>query len=64
VLEDAVLCWPLLKKGGLLTFDDYEWDGDPDPLNCPKPAIDAFLDVFEGHYELIHQAYQVTVEKL
>ncbi len=64
VLEDAVLCWPLLKQGGLLTFDDYEWDGDPDPLNLPKPAIDAFLDVYQGHYELIHQAYQITLEKL
>jgi hypothetical protein len=64
VLEDAVLAWPLLKKGGLLTFDDYEWEGDPDPLNCPRVAIDAFLDVFETHYAMIHRGYQVTVEKL
>jgi len=25
VLSDAVLSWPLLKTGGLICFDDYEW---------------------------------------
>lgn len=64
VLEDAVLAWPLLKKGGLLTFDDYEWDGDPDPLNCPGVAINAFLNVFETHYAMIHKSYQITIEKI
>ena len=64
VLEDAVLAWPLLKKGGLLTFDDYAWDGDPDPLNCPGVAINAFLSVFETHYAMIHKGYQITIEKI
>lgn len=64
VLEDAVLAWPLLKKGGLLTFDDYEWDQDPDLLNCPGVAINAFLNVFETHYAMIHKGYQITVEKI
>jgi Methyltransferase domain len=64
VLEDAVLSWPLLKKGGLLTFDDYAWDGDPNPLNCPRMAIDAFLNIFETNYAMIHKDYQVTIEKI
>jgi len=64
VLEDAVLSWPLLKKGALLTFDDYGWDGDPNPLNCPRMAIDAFLNIFETHYAMIHKGYQVTIEKI
>ncbi|HKX33659.1 MAG TPA: class I SAM-dependent methyltransferase [Blastocatellia bacterium] len=64
VLEDAVLAWPLLKKGGLLTFDDYEWDHDPNPINRPKIAIDSFLAVFEAGYRLIRKDYQVTIEKL
>jgi len=63
VLEDGVLAWPLLKTGGVLTFDDYEWRDEPDPLRCPKIAIDAFLRVYEGHYRMIHKAYQVTLEK-
>ena len=64
VLEDAVLAWPLLKTEGLVTFDDYEWRDEPDPLRCPKIGIDAFLRVYDGHYRMVHKAYQVTLEKL
>lgn len=64
VLEDAVLAWPLLKTGGVLTFDDYQWRDEPDPLRCPQIGIDAFLQVYEGHYRMIHKGYQVTLEKL
>ena len=64
VLEDGVLAWPLLKTAGLLTFDDYEWRDEPDPLRCPKIAIDAFLQVYDGHYRIVHKSYQVTLEKL
>lgn len=64
VLEDAVLAWPLLKKGGLLTFDDYEWEGDEDPLNRPGIAINAFLNIFETHYAIVHKGYQIMIEKI
>jgi hypothetical protein len=64
VLEDAVLSWPLLKSGGLMTFDDYEWQKDPSVLRRPGIAIDAFLNVFRTRYRLIHKAYQISVEKL
>ena len=63
VLEDAILAWPLLKTGSALTFDDYEWRDEPDPLRCPQLGIDAFLGVYEGHYRMIHKGYQVTLEK-
>jgi predicted O-methyltransferase YrrM len=64
VIEDAVLSWRLLKNGGILTFDDYEWDESPDPLMRPKIAINAFLEIYRGCYRLVHKGYQVTVEKL
>jgi predicted O-methyltransferase YrrM len=64
VLEDAVVAWPLLKAGGVLTFDDYLWRDEPDPLRCPQIGIDAFLRVYEGHYRVLHKGYQVTLEKL
>jgi hypothetical protein len=60
----TVLSWPLLKQGGLMTFDDYEWQQDPNVLRRPKPAIDAFLTVYKTRYRLVHKGYQVTVEKL
>lgn len=64
VLEDAVLAWRLLKEGGRLTFDDYEWQEASDPLLLPRIAIDAFLSIYEGRYNLICKSYQVTVEKI
>lgn len=51
VLADAVLGFQLLKVGGVLIFDDYLWSleaaGRQDPLNMPKPAIDAFVNLFQ-----------------
>lgn len=64
VLEDAVLAWRLLKEGGRLTFDDYEWQEASDPLLLPRMAIDAFLSIYKGRYNLICKSYQVTVEKI
>jgi hypothetical protein len=33
-----------------MVFDDYLWAeglrGDKDPLRCPKPAIDAFINIY------------------
>lgn len=50
VLTDAVLAWGLLNVSGMLIFDDYDWHIEPagrqDPLNMPKPAIDAFALMF------------------
>jgi predicted O-methyltransferase YrrM len=63
VLEDAVLSFPLLKSGGLLIFDDYLWADLPGPLERPGPAIDAFLMLYEGRYELLHKELQVFIRK-
>ena len=63
VLSDTVLSWPLLKAGGLLAFDDYEWSAFSDPRQRPKLAIDAFLTVHHGTYDVVHKGYQVWVRK-
>ena len=64
VLADAVLTWPLLKPGGLLGFDDYEWHLNPDPEQRPGPGIDAFLSALRGRYDLVHKGYQVWIRKI
>jgi len=50
VLIDAVLGFQLLRVGGVMIFDDYLWSMESplsaDPLNMPKPAIDAFATIF------------------
>lgn len=49
VLCDAVLGFRLLRAGGVIVFDDYLWAENlpygKDPLRCPKPAIDAFVNL-------------------
>jgi len=49
VLEDAVLCFPLLKDGGLLIFDDYLWGGMPYDWQRPRIAVDGFLEAMRGY---------------
>jgi len=59
VLEDAVLSHRLLKKNGMLIFDDYLWGFDGPAHDRPKPAIDTFYAFFRDHYDVVHNGYQV-----
>ncbi len=61
---DGALTWPLMARGGLLLFDDYEWNEMPEPLDNPGSGIDAFLKSIAGQYRLVHKSYQVAIEKL
>lgn len=69
VLTDAVFSFKLLKVGGLLIFDDYLWEeslpGGTDLLRCPKPAIDAFTNIFVRKVKLIRAPlYQLYAQKV
>lgn len=65
VLEDAVLAWKLLKTGGIMIFDDYAWDAYKDqPELNPRLAIDSFLAVMKGKYELLLKDYQIAIKKV
>jgi predicted O-methyltransferase YrrM len=64
VLADAVLGWRLLKPGGIMIFDDYEWGAYRDqPTLQPKLAIDSFLEVFQDQVRVIYKGYQVILRK-
>jgi predicted O-methyltransferase YrrM len=68
VIEDAVHAFRLIKKGGIIAFDDYLWD-DPrfntqgHPPSRIKQAIDAFLAIYSDEVELLYRDYQVWVKK-
>ncbi len=70
VLGDAVMSFQLLRVGGLMIFDDYIWSMEPmgkqDPLNMPKPAIDAFLNIFQRKMQVVRGApvYQLYAAKV
>ena len=63
VMTDACLAWPLLKTGGFLVFDDYEWMPHLPPAQTPKKAIDTFLELLEGKFSTFIKSYQVIIKK-
>lgn len=68
VLCDAVLGFRLLKVGGVLAFDDYIWrehvPAQSDLLRCPKPAIDAFVNLYFRKLDIFRAPlYQLYLRK-
>ena len=59
VMLDAMLSWELLKPGGILIFDDYEWEPTRPPEDRPQLAIDLFLRSQSGRYDLLDQSYRL-----
>lgn len=53
VLSDAVLSINLLKKGGVIIFDDYTWNSQQNPILSPKIAVDAFLTIHNDKLQII-----------
>jgi predicted O-methyltransferase YrrM len=60
---DGLMTWPLIARGGMVIFDDYEWVEMPEPLDNPGPGIDAFLQSVEGQYRFAHKSYQIAIIK-
>lgn len=68
VLLDACLGFKLLKIGGVLAFDDYAWFENlpygKDPLRCPKPAVDAFVNLNWRKLDMVRAPlYQLFIRK-
>tara|TARA_B100001250_G_C19680136_1_gene735461 strand:+ start:57 stop:680 length:624 start_codon:yes stop_codon:yes gene_type:complete len=69
VLLDAILSFKLLRVGGVIAFDDYLWNEElesgRDPLRCPKPAIDAFTNLYVRKIDILSAPlYQMYVTKI
>jgi len=70
VIKDAISSFRIIKKGGIITFDDYllgirypDSPGSKAMNGSTKRAIDYFLDVFQNEIEVIHKDYQVWIRK-
>ncbi len=64
VLQDAAMCWRLVRPGGILVFDDNEHTLFPDSFGMSAgPAISAFLSLLSGEYELLFEDWQVALRK-
>jgi predicted O-methyltransferase YrrM len=75
VLEDAHLSLPLLRTGGLLIFDDYDWAPMPKgqqfideymkKINTGvRAAADKFMDEHPDDIRVLCREYQVICQKI
>lgn len=63
VFKDASLSWRALKPGGIMAFDDYQWEPQLPMHLRPQPAIDLFVTLLKDHIELIRTGPQVWIRK-
>ncbi len=66
VYTDVGLAWNMLKPGGIMICDDYDWirhHYQNTPWMTPKPALDGFLASFQD-YEELHKDYQLILRKI
>jgi predicted O-methyltransferase YrrM len=64
VIENAILSFSLLKKGGIMIFDDYLLFEMKKYIDNPKIAIDAFLEIYADKINILYKNHQVIIEKL
>ena len=63
VYSDAALTWPLIARGGIVIFDDYQYRFEKIRMDNPAPGIDAFLASIKGQYRIAHKKYQIAIVK-
>lgn len=63
VIVDAIKSFELLKIGGILIFDDYIWGYYKNPMDNPAGAINSFLRLKKGAFEILSVYGQLTLKK-
>ena len=63
VITDGIMSWYLLKKGGLMIFDDYLW-GDCNSTLSPKLAVDSFVVCFKDYIEVVWSKFRLSIKKI
>lgn len=64
VLEDIILSWGLLKVGGMMILDDYDFTFPNRREIDTAVGINAFLNVFQSQLKILYKSYQVLIEKI
>ncbi len=63
VLIDGLKAFALLKPGGILVFDDYFWSYYKRANDNVAAAVNAFLRLKKGQYDLVEVYSQLAVRK-
>jgi predicted O-methyltransferase YrrM len=61
--SDLLLSWDILVNGGILAIDYYIYKKDS-ILDSPFEAVNHFLRIYEGNYNLLHKGYRVFLQKI
>lgn len=64
VLRDSVLAFDLLRPGGILVWDDFEWKVMTEEIDRPKLAIESFLNCYARRFEVMGIGWQVCIKKI
>jgi predicted O-methyltransferase YrrM len=64
VIVDAIKGFELLKVGGIMIFDDYFWGYYNKPIDNPAGAVNAFLRLKEGAFEIECIYRQLILKKI
>jgi hypothetical protein len=63
VIKDAVSSFEILKPGGIIAFDDYQWSAGLGLTKEPRIAIDAFYQIYSDKIEVLVNDYQFWIKK-
>jgi len=63
VIVDAIKSFELLKIGGIMIFDDYIWGYYSNPIDNPAGAINSFLRLKKGAFEILFVYGQLILKK-
>ena len=63
VTKDYLNSFKHLKSGGILAFDDYEWNLHLEPEMIPRFAIDKILIDYADQIEEIDRGWQIWIVK-
>ena len=63
VLIDAELSFLSLKSGGILAFDDYEWNAGKGEAFNPKPGVNTFLHRHKPNVHILDVGWQLWLVK-
>lgn len=64
VMMDSVMSWELLKKDGIIIFDDYAWGLHKPTTLRPKESIDYFIKTFLDYIEELYCNDRRIIKKI
>lgn len=64
VIQDALLSWSLLRRGGFMLFDDLNFNFSDQPEQNTNRAIDFFISVFANDLTVVDRHHQLLLQRL